>query len=194
MRDNKKVIYNAGSMFTSAQWDARKREGEKLKKVFPNFWIGNPVDFDTNQTERPTNQAIFKMDYDGLNDADYVILEIDSWDSGTEMEFGLVFQQALTNKNKVLIPVISDFRFKQGILNGEIPGFQLNAMITGAFEYDQVNDPKNPQMFLCGTHDDAIEVIKLLEANKPEEAFKFDIKDTYKNESLYIGFEEKNEK
>jgi hypothetical protein len=46
--------------------------------MFPEMVVGNPVDFETNQTQRPTNEAIFVMDYQGLTDADYVIFEIDS--------------------------------------------------------------------------------------------------------------------
>lgn len=45
--------------------------------MFPDFIIGNPVDFEINQTVRPTNKAIFNLDYAGLTDADYIIFELD---------------------------------------------------------------------------------------------------------------------
>ncbi|WP_027063489.1 nucleoside 2-deoxyribosyltransferase [Mesoplasma seiffertii] len=189
MRNNQKVIYNAGSMFTEAQWDARKAEGAALKEMFPDFWIGNPVDFDTNQTERPTNKAIFEMDFEGLTDADYVILEIDGWDSGTHMEFGLVVQQAIANKQKYLFPIISDFRFKQGILRGEIPGLGINEMITGAFYYDALNQGEVPQLIVCDSHKTAREAIKAIETGDTKNyRERFDIKDLYAEDSIYHGF------
>ncbi|MFU0252249.1 MULTISPECIES: nucleoside 2-deoxyribosyltransferase [unclassified Spiroplasma] len=192
MRDNKKVIYNAGSMFTEAQWNTRKREGDMLREMFPDFIIGNPVDFETNQKERPTNKAIFELDYVGLTEADYVILELDGWDSGTHMEFGLVVEQAIHNKNKYLFPIISDFRLHQGILKGEYPGFGLNEMITGALYYEPLNNGDVPQMTLCNSHKLACEAIKAIETGRIEEyRKKYDIKDIFKEreDTLYHGFD-----
>ncbi|WP_031542372.1 nucleoside 2-deoxyribosyltransferase [Mesoplasma photuris] len=189
MRKDKKVIYNAGSMFTEAQWNTRKEEGAALRALLPDLIVGNPVDFDTNQTERPTNAKIFQVDYKELTEADYVIFEIDGWDSGTHMEFGLCVEQAIHNKNKYLFAIISDFRFKQGILKGEIPGLGLNEMITGAFYFEQLDQGDVPQMIVCDSHKSAREAIKAIEtgdtANYRE---RFDIKHTYASESVYHGF------
>lgn len=192
MKNNKKVIYNAGSMFTEAQWNARKYEGNILRKIFPNFFIKNPVDFEINKFKRPKNKKIFEVDYSSLTEADYVILELDGWDSGTYMEFGLVVEQAINNKNKYLFPIISDFRLKQGILKGEYPGFGLNEMITGALYYEILNNGEVPQITLCNSHELACNAISSIESKKTENyRKKYDIKNIFKEKEhdLYHGFD-----
>ncbi|WP_338956071.1 nucleoside 2-deoxyribosyltransferase [Spiroplasma endosymbiont of Polydrusus cervinus] len=190
MKDNRKVIYNAGSMFTEAQWNTRKQEGDLLREMFPDFVISNPVDFETNQTVRPTNKAIFELDYAELTDADYVIFELDGWDSGTHMEFGLMVEQGLHNKKKYLFPVISDFRLQQGILKGECPGFGLNEMITGALYFEPLNSGDIPQITLCVSHKMACEAIKAIEMGEiADYREKYDIKDIFKEDKLYNGFD-----
>ncbi|AHB36042.1 nucleoside 2-deoxyribosyltransferase [Spiroplasma apis] len=179
MKDN--VIYNAGSMFTEAQWNQRKMEGKKLREMFPSFEIHNPVDFDSNQVERPTNTFIFEQDYNGLTDSKFVIFEIDGWDSGTHMEFGLMVEQAINNPNKYLLPIVSDFRVKQGILEGEFPGFGINEMFSGAFHYEKLNKGDVPQMIVCESHEKAREAIKAICDNDTKNfRDRFDIKDIYK--------------
>lgn len=190
MKNGKKYIYNAGSMFTEAQWKTRKIEGDELRKLFPDFLVGNPVDFDTNGTERPTNKAIFEFDYEGLTAADFVIFEIDGWDSGTHMEFGLMVEQAMHNKNKYLFPIISDFRVKQGILKGEYPGFGINEMITGAFYTDKLDKGDVPQLTLCDSHETARKAIRaILDGDTKNYRKRFDIKEMYKDDSMYHGFD-----
>lgn len=190
MQDNKKVIYNAGSMFTEAQWNTRKAEGERLRAMFPNFIIGNPVDFETNQAVRPTNKAIFDLDYDGLTAADYVIFELDGWDAGTHMEFGLMVEQAMHNNKKYLFPIISDFRLQQGILKGECPGFGLNEMLTGALYYEKLNQGVIPQITLCNSHAMACAAIKAIESgDETNYRQKYDIKEVFKDDKLYHGFD-----
>ena len=187
----KKIIYNAGSMFNEAQWDQRKKEGAALRELFPDYEIKNPVDFDTNQGTAPTNQAIFALDYAGLKAAEYVILEIDGWDSGTHMEFGLVVEMAKNNPNKRLYPIISDFRYKQGIIKGEIVGFGLNEMITGAFYDEDLDSGDVPQLTLCASHQSAREAIKAFETGDVKDyRQRFDLKNLYHDsESVYHGFE-----
>ncbi|WP_026389467.1 nucleoside 2-deoxyribosyltransferase [[Acholeplasma] multilocale] len=190
MRNGQKVIYNAGSMFTEAQWNTRKLEGAALREMFPEMVIGNPVDFDTNQTERPTNAAIFAMDYKELTEADYIIFEIDGWDSGTHVEFGLLLEQAMHNPNKYLLPIISDFRFKQGLLKGEIPGLGLNEMITGAFYAEKLNLGDVPQLTVVDSHESARNAIKAIETGDTKNfRQRFDIKEMYQNDGVYHGFD-----
>ncbi|ATZ18395.1 hypothetical protein ESOMN_v1c00090 [Williamsoniiplasma somnilux] len=189
MKNGKKMIYNAGSMFTEAQWNTRKIEGAALKEMFPNMIVGNPVDFDTNQSDRPTNEQIFDLDYAELTNADYVIFEIDGWDSGTHMEFGLLWEQARHNPQKHLFAIISDFRFKQGILKGEIPGFGLNEMISGSFYSKHLNKGEVPQLIVCDSHKTAREAIQAIETGDTKNfRQRFDIKEIYHEESLYHGF------
>lgn len=189
MKNGKKMIYNAGSMFTQAQWDTRKKEGLVLREMFPEMEISNPVDFETDNTSRPTNELIFNLDYQGLTAADYVIFEIDGWDSGTYMEFGLMVEQAIHNSQKYLLPVISDFRLKQGILKGEIVGFSLNEMVSGAFGYAPLNQGEVPQMIVCDSHQSACEAIKAIETGDIKDfRNRFDIKNCYQNDDLYHGF------
>ncbi|WP_342259097.1 hypothetical protein [Spiroplasma endosymbiont of Dioctria linearis] len=192
MKNNQKIIYNAGSLFTNAQCKTRKEEGDILRKMFPELLVENPADIDINSIGRPSNKIIFEMGISDLKDADYVILEIDGWDSGTYMEFGLLVQQAIDNKQKYLLPVISDFRFKLGILRGEIPGFSLNEMISGAFYYDKLNQGDVPQMIVCDSHESACKAIKAIESGDTKN-FKerFDIKNLYLNDSVYHGFKNK---
>jgi len=184
-----KVVYNAGSMFTEAQWKTRKSEGEALRSLLPNLRIDNPVDFDTNQTERPTNEAIFLADYEAIKQASYVIFEIDGWDSGTHMEYGLAVEQAKNNPDKYLFVIISDFRFKQGILKGEIPGLSLNEMITGSFHDPQLNQGEVPQLIVCASHEIARQAIQAIETgNTVDYRQKFDSKDLYRQGQIYHGF------
>jgi len=183
---SQKMIYNAGSMFTEAQWNTRKHEGEELRKLLPDLIIKNPVDFDTNQSKRPTNQAIFDLDYKELTEANYIIFEIDGWDSGTQMEYGLAVEQAKHNKDKYLFPVISDFRYKQGLLKGELPGFGLNEMITGSFHDQTLNAGDVPQLIVCESHQKAREAIKALETNDLKDyRQRFDSKELYRTTNMY---------
>lgn len=183
------TLYNAGSMFTEAQWKTRKIEGTALRKLFPDFEILNPVDFDTNQTERPTNLDIFVTDYKGLSKSKYVILEIDGWDSGTHMEYGLVFQQAVQDSEKYLFCVMSDFRVPQGILKGEIPGFGINEMISGSFFYGPLNKGDVPQLIVCSSHEKAREAIHAIETgNTKNYRERFDTKFFYTRNESYHGF------
>ncbi|ATG97703.1 nucleoside 2-deoxyribosyltransferase [Mesoplasma lactucae] len=185
-----KIIYNAGSMFNEAQWDARKREGEELRKMFPDYTIKNPVDFDTNQGTAPTNEEIFALDYKGIKESDIVILEMDGWDSGTHMEFGLVVEMAKNDPSKLVFPIISDFRYKQGVIHGEIVGFGLNEMITGAFYDKDLNKGDVPQLTVVDSHKSAREAIKaILTGDTKNYRERFDIKDLYKQTNdVYHGF------
>lgn len=185
-----KIIYNAGSMFNEAQWAYRKKEGAELRKLFPNHSIKNPVDFDTNQGTAPTNKEIFEMDYRSFKDADYVIFELDGWDSGTHMEFGLAVEMAKNDPNKRLFPVISDFRYKQGLIKGEIIGFGLNEMITGAFYDDDLDQGEVPRLVVCDSHETARRAIKAFEDGDVENyRARFDIKNLYReSDSVYHGF------
>lgn len=190
MKNNKKVIYNAGSIFTEAQWNARKLEGNILREMFPDFIINNPIDFETNKITRPTNKEIFELDYSCLSNADYVIFELDGWDSGTHMEFGLMIEQAINNKNKYLLPIISDFRLQQGILKGECPGFGLNEMLTGALYYESLNSGDIPQITLCNSHMSACAAIKSIEIGEIKNyRKKYDIKYIFKENKFYHGFD-----
>lgn len=181
MRNNKKMIYNAGSMFNEAQQVARIAEGKELRKMFPDFIIDNPIDTDEFKNERPTNKKIFEVDYRGVRDADFVIFELDSNDSGTHMEFGLAVEQAIQNKNKYLFPIISDFRFKSGSFGNEIPGFGINEMFSGAFFYEELLDKNVPQIIVCDSHKSAREAIKAIVDNDSDNfTERFDIKNIWK--------------
>ncbi|WP_338983908.1 nucleoside 2-deoxyribosyltransferase [Spiroplasma endosymbiont of Othius punctulatus] len=181
MRNNKKYIYNAGSMFNEAQQTARKNEGNELRKMFPSFIIDNPIDTDEFKHERPTNKKIFEVDYNGVRDADFVIFELDSNDSGTHMEFGLAVEQAINNKDKYLFAIVSDFRFKSGSFGNEIPGFGLNEMFSGAFFYEQLVKGEVPQIIVCDSHKSAREAIKAIVNNDTKDYLKrFDIKNIWK--------------
>jgi hypothetical protein len=105
------------------------------------------------------------------------------------MEFGLMVEQALHNPNKYLFVVISDFRFKQGLLKGEIPGFGLNEMISGAFYYQPLNQGPVPQLIVCENHETARAAIQAIENGDTQDYQKrFDIKNIYHNDDLYHGF------
>lgn len=182
-------------MFTEAQWNTRKLEGEALRKLFPDFEVLNPVDFDTNQAVRPTNLDIFEKDYEGLSKSKYVIIEIDGWDSGTHMEYGLMFEQALHNSNKYLFCVMSDFRVPQGLLKGEIPGFGINEMISGSFFYPPLNQGEVPQLIVCSSHAKAREAIKAIEDGQTQDyCQRFDKKFLYTRDDMYHGFEKNDDR
>ncbi|WP_339022830.1 hypothetical protein [Spiroplasma endosymbiont of Crioceris asparagi] len=190
MRNNKKVIYNAGSMFNEAQIQTRLNEGKILRKQFKNMIIENPIDFDFNEPDSsPTMKQIFSYDFQALTDADYLIFEIDSDDSGTNVEYGLAVEQAIKNKEKYLFVVISNQLFHRGIKKYEIPGFGLNEMITGSFYYEPLDNGDVPQLIVCDSHATAVKAIEAIESGKTQNyREKFDIKNAYKNKKYYNGF------
>lgn len=149
------------------------------------------MDFDTNQGTAPTNKEIFELDYHGFKEAEYVIFELDSWDAGTYMEFGLAVEMAKNDPKKHLFPIISDFRYKQGVIKGEIIGFGLNEMITGAFYDEDLDAGDVPRLVVCDSHESARQAIKALEDGDVENyRSRFDIKRLYHEaDNVYHGFE-----
>jgi hypothetical protein len=93
------------------------------------------------------------------------------------VEFGLSLEQAKRNPEKYLFAVISDFRFKQGTVKGEIPGFGLNEMITGSFYDDDLDAGPVPRLIVCESHQKAREAVKAIETNDLKNyRQRFDIK------------------
>jgi len=154
-----KAIYNAGSMFTETQWNGRKLEGENLRKAFPDFKIYNPVDFDTNSGISPTPLQIWNLDYQKIQISQYLIFELDSFDTGTIMEFAIAVEMAKTSQlEKILIPIISDFRYYQQASTKQLPDFSMNHFVFGAIFDEQLNAEQ--RIYLAKSHHDAIEIIK----------------------------------
>ncbi|WP_051418475.1 hypothetical protein [Mesoplasma seiffertii] len=154
-----KQIYNAGSMFNEAQVNQRKLEGKNLRQAFPNFTISNPIDFDTNLGNCPTPLEIWDADYKCVRDSQYIIFELDSLDHGMIMEFALAIEQAKTTQlDKVLIPVISDFRYHQKSSTKQLNEFSINHFVFGAIFDTQLNQEN--RIWLAKSHNQAIEMIQ----------------------------------
>jgi len=180
-----KAIYNAGSMFTETQWNGRKIEGENLRKAFPEFNIYNPVDFDTNTGISPTPLQIWNFDYQKVQASKYLIFELDSFDTGTIMEFAIAVEMAKTSQpEKVLIPVISDFRYYQQASAKQLPEFSMNHFVFGAIFDEQLNAEQ--RIYLAKSHQDAIEIIKNHENYlKTQDQFHMQINQQIDMKNLY---------
>ncbi|AUF83827.1 hypothetical protein CXP39_03475 [Mesoplasma syrphidae] len=187
-----KQIYNAGSMFNEAQVNQRRLEGKKLREAFPNFVISNPIDFDTNLGNCPTPLEIWDADYKCVQDSQYIIFELDSLDHGMIMEFAIAIEQAKATQNeKVLIPVISDFRYHQKSSTKQLNEFSINHFVFGAIFDTQLNSEN--RLWLAKSHSEAIEMIKNYEKfldthNKEylEKNAKLDCKFIYANGAMYF--------
>jgi len=186
-----KELYNAGSMFNEAQQFARKREGLKLRKAFPDMIISNPVDFDTNQGVGPAPKEIWDVDYQRVKESEYLIFELDSLDDGTIMEFALAMEMAKTTQpKKFLVPVISDFRYTQKHSTKFLPEFGINHFVYGALFDEQLN--VEHRIYLAKSHQDAITMITNREAflktgdeHYQELNDELDLKNLYSRESLF---------
>lgn len=122
-------IYVAGSLFNEAEVFQRKKEGEILRKEFPNLEIFNPIDQPFNENKKsnlPSPIEIFEGDTNAVLSSNIFIADITNDDPGVLVELGIAIQ----NKTKHIICINSDIRLK-GSNKYEIPPYSMNHYVLG---------------------------------------------------------------
>lgn len=122
-------IYIAGSLFNEAEIAQRKKEGEMLRKNFPQAQIVNPIDqpFNKDKSSLPSPQQIYENDAREIIDSDILIADVTNEDSGVMLAIGLAIQ----SKKPMIIGVNSDMRIKTAN-KYEIPTYGMNHFVLGA--------------------------------------------------------------
>lgn len=121
-------IYLAGALFNEAEVNQRLYEGRKLREIFSNIELFNPIEqpFNENKDKLPTPIEIFENDTRAVIDSDLVILDITNEDAGVMVELGIAISH-----NKKIIAINSDIRLKTAN-KYDIPTYGMNHFVLGA--------------------------------------------------------------
>ncbi len=122
-------VYVAGSLFNEAEVAQRKKEGEILRKEFPQLEIFNPIDqpFNENKQSLPSPQEIYEGDTKAVEECDIFIADLTNEDAGVMVELGI----AIKSDTKFIIGINSDIRL-QSANKYEIPTYGMNHYVLGA--------------------------------------------------------------
>ena len=103
-------VYVAGSLFNEAEVAQRKKEGEILRREFPQLDIFNPIDqpFNENKQSLPTPQEIYDGDTKAVEECDVFIADLTNEDAGVMVELGI----AIKTNTKIIIGINSDIRLQ----------------------------------------------------------------------------------
>lgn len=128
------MIYIAGSLFTEAEINQRKKEGKEVREALPGANIFNPIESNVNDKSKlPTSEDIFIEDYGIIKKSNYFLFNLDNEsDAGVFMELG----QALEAGKRNIYPVLSDMRMPQaGEYDKEHVPFGFNQYVIGALDH-----------------------------------------------------------
>lgn len=122
-------LYVAGSLFNEAEVAQRKKEGELLRKRFPQLEIFNPIDqpFNENKASLPTPQEIFDADTKAVEECDIFLADMTNEDAGVMVELGI----AIKSKTSIIIGINSDIRLATAN-KYEVPSYGMNHYVLGA--------------------------------------------------------------
>lgn len=122
-------IYLAGSLFNEAEIRQRKWEGERMREVFPNAEVCNPIDqpFNENKESLPTPEMIYKSDAESIRSCDVFVADLTNEDPGVMLALGIAIQSKVPH----IIGVNSDSRMASAN-QYEIPSYGMNHFVLGA--------------------------------------------------------------
>lgn len=122
-------VYVAGSLFNEAEVAQRKKEGEILRREFPQLEIFNPIDqpFNENKQSLPSPQEIYEGDTKAVEECDVFIADLTNEDAGVMVELGI----AIKSDTKIIIGINSDIRL-QSANKYEVPTYGMNHYVLGA--------------------------------------------------------------
>lgn len=122
-------VYVAGSLFNEAEVAQRKKEGEILRREFPQLDIFNPIDqpFNENKQSLPTPQEIYDGDTKAVEECDVFIADLTNEDAGVMVELGI----AIKTNTKIIIGINSDIRL-QSANKYDVPTYGMNHYALGA--------------------------------------------------------------
>lgn len=122
-------VYVAGSLFNEAEMAQRKKEGEILRREFPQLDIFNPIDqpFNENKQSLPTPQEIYDGDTKAVEECDVFIADLTNEDAGVMVELGI----AIKTNTKIIIGINSDIRL-QSANKYDVPTYGMNHYVLGA--------------------------------------------------------------
>ena len=122
-------VYVAGSLFNEAEVAQRKKEGEILRREFPQLDIFNPIDqpFNENKQSLPTPQEIYDGDTKAVEECDVFIADLTNEDAGVMVELGI----AIKTNTKIIIGINSDIRL-QSANKYDVPTYGMNHYVLGA--------------------------------------------------------------
>lgn len=116
-------------MFNEAEVAQRKKEGEILRREFPQLDIFNPIDqpFNENKQSLPTPQEIYDGDTKAVEECDVFIADLTNEDAGVMVELGI----AIKTNTKIIIGINSDIRL-QSANKYDVPTYGMNHYVLGA--------------------------------------------------------------
>lgn len=122
-------VYLAGSLFNEAEVAQRKLEGNKMRELFPDFDIFNPIDqpFNEDKSSLPTSLEIYQADADAVRECDVFIADLTNEDAGVMVELGI----AIETGTKIIIGINSDIRLKDAN-RYDVPTYGMNHFVLGA--------------------------------------------------------------
>lgn len=122
-------VYVAGSLFNEAEVAQRKKEGEILRREFPQLDIFNPIDqpFNEKKQSLPTPQEIYDGDTKAVEECDVFIADLTNEDAGVMVELGI----AIKTNTKIIIGINSDIRL-QSANKYDVPTYGMNHYVLGA--------------------------------------------------------------
>lgn len=131
------MIYIAGSLFTEAEIEQRKKEANylrhKLQELEIETVVFNPIENPFNdKSSQPQAIDIFKGDYRAMEAAKYFLFNLDNpLDAGVFLELGQMLE-----RDKKIFPVVSDIRMPNaGDYEGKYVPYGLNQYVIGALDY-----------------------------------------------------------
>lgn len=124
-------VYIAGSLFNEAEVAQRKKEGEIIRKLFPDLLVFNPIDqpFNEDKQTLPTPIDIYENDTQAVKDCDIFIADVTNEDAGVMVELGI----AIMSNTNVIIGINSDIRL-QSANQYEVPTYGMNHYVLGAIQ------------------------------------------------------------
>ncbi|MCD1146677.1 nucleoside 2-deoxyribosyltransferase [Peptoniphilus sp. KCTC 25270] len=124
-------LYLAGSLFNEAEVNQRKKEGQILRKKFPQLEIFNPIDqpFNEDKQTLPTPIEIFEGDTKAVEECDIFLCDVSNEDVGVAAELGI----AIATKTSIIIGYNTDIRL-QSANQYDVPSYGMNHYILGGLQ------------------------------------------------------------
>ena len=133
--------YIVGPLFTEAEERQRLLEGQSLRTLFEKLGIelelSNPVEF--NFDGDTSSSDIFRMDYERLKAADFIIFDLSNEDSGSCVALGMTINQLMNGRDVKIYPVIHDCRLSRNSKSGLESTCGFNSMVVGCLKANNIN-------------------------------------------------------